>query len=109
MIKDKYKVLTEEAGNFKKFVFEKWSIAIALIVALAAKNLVSSLVENLITPVLSFVITGKGVYQWSYQINDTTVVRYGKFFEELTTFILLMLIVYIASKILNKKKEESNS
>ena len=105
IIKDKYNAIAKEAGSFKQFVFEKWSVAIALVVALAVKNLVTALVENILTPIMAFILRGKSIYEMSYNLTSTSSIKYGQFLQELSTFLLLMLLVFIASKFLNRKVE----
>ncbi len=106
IIKDKYNAIAKEADNFKNFVFEKWSVAIALVVALAVKNLVSSLVETILTPILAFILRGKSIYEMSYNLTAKSSIKYGQFLQEFTTFIILMLLVFVASKFLNSKAVE---
>lgn len=108
-IKEKYDAIAKEASDFKRFVVEKWSVAIALIVALSVKNLVNSLVDNILSPILAFLLRGKSIYEMSYKLADKAFIKYGKFFQEFASFIILMLIVFVASKILNKQIESEKT
>ena len=99
-IKEKYENIAKEATQFKTFVQEKWSIAIALVVALAVKNLVKSLVGNILSPLFIYFLKGKSIYESSYQLTSSAAINYGHFLQEFTIFIILMLLVYLASRLL---------
>lgn len=109
IIKDKYEAIAKEAGSFKRFVFEKWSVGIALVVAMAVKNLVTALVENILTPIFAFVLRGKSIYDMSYQLTATSSIKYGQFLQEFSTFLILMLLVFVASKFIKSKAEAEAS
>lgn len=105
-IKEKYEAISKEALMFREFVQDRWSVGIALVAAFAVKNLVNSLVVNIITPLISYFIGKKSFYDLTFTLSSESVIKYGSFLQELITFMILMFLIYLAAKFLKIKIEK---
>ena len=100
--------------EFKEFISKGnvIDLAVGVIMGSAFTKIVSSLVENIITPVLS-VITGKvNIADLSVKVTDELVIPYGLFLQAIIDFLLIAICVFMLVKSINKarakfeKKEE---
>ena len=93
-------------GEFKDFIKEYAIIgmAIAFLMSSATKELVQSLINDIIMPLLIPVLPGEAWQEASFTLG-TIVIRWGSFLSALINFAVLALIVFlIAKKILKEEK-----
>jgi large conductance mechanosensitive channel len=96
------------ANEFKAFAFKGnlIDLAVAVVIGTAFGKLISSLVANVIMPLLSYATTGMDFSKW--KIGEVTI---GLFLNDLISFLLIALAVFIVVvKVMGwlmKKKEES--
>ncbi|KGR82193.1 large conductance mechanosensitive channel protein MscL [Lysinibacillus odysseyi] len=98
--------------EFKEFIMRGnvLDLAIAVVIGAAFNSIVSSLVENIITPIIG-VLTG-GIdftndFVWKY--GDASV-KFGAFVQSIIDFLIISFSIFIALKVVNtyilrKKKE----
>ena len=94
--------------EFKKFISKGnvIDLAVGVIIGSAFTKIVSSLVENIITPFLS-VITGKvSIADLSVTVTDELVIPYGQFLQAIIDFLLIAICVFAIVKSINKTKEK---
>ena len=94
--------------EFKKFISRGnvMDLAVGVIMGTAFTKIVTSLVENIITPVLS-VITGKvNIAKLSAKITDDLVIPYGQFLQAIIDFLLISISVFAIVKLINKIREK---
>ena len=94
--------------EFKKFISRGnvMDLAVGVIMGTAFTKIVTSLVENIITPVLS-VITGKvNIADLSAKITDELVIPYGQFLQAIIDFLLIAISVFAIVKLINKIREK---
>ena len=92
--------------EFKKFISRGnvMDLAVGVIMGTAFTKIVTSLVENIITPILS-VITGKvNIADLSVAVTDELVIPYGLFLQAIIDFLLIAISVFAIVKLINKAK-----
>ena len=100
---DKLKHSVESQKNgFVKFIKEQGvvGLAVGFILGGASTALFKSLTEDILDPVISiFLGSEEGLANWSITIEGTEIMV-GSFLFTLLDFIVLLLVVYIAVKVL---------
>lgn len=94
MLKDFFKFLKE---------FKVVALAIAFVIGNASTNLVKSLVDNVLMPVISPWVSG-GWQEAVLSIGPISL-RWGAFLSELLNFFFLALIIFIVAKKIIKDEE----
>ena len=94
--------------EFKKFISRGnvVDLAVGVIMGSAFTKIVTSLVENIITPFLS-VITGKvNIADLSVAVTEELVIPYGQFLQAIIDFLLIAISVFAIVKMINKIREK---
>ncbi|MCU0633005.1 MAG: MscL family protein [Methanolinea sp.] len=79
-------------------------LAIAVIIGLAANQLVKSFVDNIIMPFIAILIPG-GDWQTSKLVIGPLVISWGQFVADLIYFVIVAFVVFlIAKKIIGEEK-----
>jgi large conductance mechanosensitive channel len=87
-------------------------LAVAVVIGGAFGKIVSSLVENIITPIIGVLLGGVNFTHWVFQMGDATI-AYGAFIQSIFDFVVIALAIFIAIRLLAKlqkseeKKEEA--
>lgn len=86
-------------------------LAVAVVIGAAFGRIVSSLVENIITPVIGLLMGGVNFSGLSVNVGEA-VIAYGVFLQSVFDFIIVAFAIFIAIKLLSKlqkqkEKEES--
>ena len=112
--------------EFKSFAFRGnvVDMAIGVIIGAAFGKIVTSMVNNIIMPVISLLLpSGKNYADWKFSINRGTEIidgvekakvidiPYGLFLSEIVSFVIVALILFIVIKkflgfVMNIKKAE---
>ncbi len=92
--------------EFKEFIneYKVLGLAIAFIIGIAATNLIQSLVNNIIMPVITPFIPG-GAWEQATLVIGPVVIRWGQFFSALINFIIIALVVFIIAKKVMKEEK----
>lgn len=93
--------------EFKQFAFtgSVMDMAIGVILGGAIKDVVTSLVENIIMPILSGIIfIPKDISHLTLTINGSIVLKYGLFLSNLINFLLLALCIFLCVKAITRVK-----
>jgi large conductance mechanosensitive channel len=97
--------------GFKEFLFKNnvLALAIAVIIGGAVGKVVSSLVADVIMPVISLVLP-KGDWRAAQLILGTApdgktenAIKYGTFFGNVVDFLIIALVIYLITKSLLKE------
>ncbi|MEI6038008.1 MAG: large conductance mechanosensitive channel protein MscL [Planctomycetota bacterium] len=83
--------------EFKNFAFKGnvIDLAVGVIIGGAFGKIVSSMVDNLIMPVVSVVMPGDASYKdWSLQVGEKTI-PYGAFLGDVVSFVILATALFI--------------
>jgi len=111
--------------EFKEFAFKEatFGAAIGIMIGAALKDVINSLVTDILTPPINFLtsgvdftnlyfVLGKGRYESLSTAEEAgaVVIRYGNFLNEFISFlitaIILFVLTYQITKLLSKAKKE---
>lgn len=95
--------------EFKEFISKGnvIDLAVGVIIGKAFSQIVSSLVNDIIMPLIGIVIGGINLTKLTLKLGDATV-NYGVFLQNILDFLIVALCIFIFVKIINKfnrKKE----
>ena len=95
--------------EFKEFISKGnvIDLAVGVIIGGAFSKIVSSLVNDIIMPLIGIVIGGINLTNLTLKLGDATV-SYGVFLQNILDFLIVALCIFIFVKIINKfnrKKE----
>lgn len=92
--------------EFKEFIneYKVLGLAIAFIIGIAGTNLVQSLVNNIIMPVITPFIPG-GAWEQSTLVLGPILIKWGAFLSALINFIIIALVVFIIAKKVMKEEK----
>lgn len=101
-------------NEFKQFVLRGnvMDLAVGVIIGAAFQSIVSSLVEDIITPIIGLA-GGVDFSAWALHITDTVSIRYGAFITAVINFLIMAFVIFLLVKGINKlqtlgvKKEEA--
>lgn len=79
-------------------------LAVAVVIGAAFGKIVSSLVENIITPFIGLLMRGVDFSGLSYTVGDATM-TYGKFIQSIVDFLIVALVIFMVVKAINKAKK----
>ena len=82
--------------GFKAFVLRGnvLDLAVAVVIGAAFTQIVNSLVEDLITPLIAAIVGAPDFSGLTFTINGS-IFRYGDFINALISFILVALVLYV--------------
>ena len=97
-------------NEFKAFIAKGnvLSMAIGIIVGSAFTAIVTSLNQDIITPLLGLIIGKIDFAALSFTVGSATV-AYGKFIQAVITFLITALVLFLLLKVINRfirKQEE---
>lgn len=99
-------------GGFKEFIAKGnvIDLAVGVIIGGAFGKIVSSIVNDILMPLIGIVLGGIDFTSLSVKIGDA-VITYGNFIQNIIDFLIIALCVYIMVSAINKvtnklKKEE---
>ena len=95
--------------EFKDFISKGnvVDLAVGVIIGSAFGKIVTSIVNDVLMPLIGIVIGGHDFSNLSVSIGDATI-RYGAFIQNVIDFFIVALCIFLFVKIINKfnKKEE---
>ena len=104
--------MKKNINEFKKFIARGnvIDLAVGVIIGGAFSSIVTSLVNNILTPILGLVLGGVDFSNLSITFKDTTI-EYGAFIQSIIDFLIIAICIFTIVKIINeiihiKKKEE---
>lgn len=96
-------------NDFKAFALKGnvMDLAVAVVVGAAFGKIVSSLVDNIIMPIVGVFLGGISLGHLTLTIGDA-VVSYGVFIQSIIDFLIIALAIFVVIRGLNhlKKKED---
>lgn len=105
-------------GEFKTFISKGnvMDLAVAFIIGAAFKAIVSSLVNDLIMPVVSLVVGPDGFDNYKYVISEAVyegevlvtaenAIYYGSFIQSIVDFLIIAFVVFLMVKGINKARQ----
>lgn len=99
----------KEFGGFKEFISKGnvIDLAVGVIIGGAFGKIVTSVVNDILMPLIGILIGGVNFTSLNIKIGDA-VINYGSFIQNIIDFLIIALCVYIFVSIVNKiiKKEK---
>lgn len=93
------KVIKKELEEFKKFAFkgDMIKISVGIIIGNSFNSVVKSISDNIIMPIINFLIlqTGNNWRSWEINFASGIVIEMGKFLGSVVDFLLISIILYI--------------
>jgi large conductance mechanosensitive channel len=95
--------------EFKEFALKGnvIDLAVAVVIGGAFGKIVSSLVNDIIMPVIAFLTSGVNFTDMMY-VKGSVTIAYGNFIQSIVDFIIIAFSIFIAIRLITKsrKKEE---
>ncbi len=105
-------MIKKNIEEFKKFIARGnvIELAVGVIIGGAFSSIVTSLVNNILTPILGLVLGGVNFSNLAITFKDTRI-EYGAFIQSIIDFLIVAICIFTLVKIINrlmhiKKKEE---
>lgn len=102
-------IIKDEFGGFKTFISKGNVIdmAVAVIIGGAFGKIVTSIVNDVLMPLIGILIGGVNFSSLSIKVSDA-VINYGAFIQNVVDFLIISLCIYIFISLINKitKKDE---
>ncbi len=100
--------------EFKEFISRGnvLDLAVGVIIGGAFNKIVTSLVDNILMPIIGLIIGGVDFSSLSFKIKDATI-AYGLFIQNIVDFLIVAFTIFMVVKAVNKlmrkkeKKEEA--
>ncbi len=96
-------------NEFKAFAMKGnvIDLAVAVVIGAAFGKIVSSLVENIITPLIGILVGGIDFTSYSF-VFKAAEIKYGMFLQNVFDFVIIAFSIFIAVKALKtlQRKEE---
>lgn len=98
--------MKELMSEFKKFISKGnvLDLAVGVIIGGAFQKIVSSLVNDILMPVLGIITGGHDFTKLTLKVKDATI-NYGMFIQNIFDFIIMAFCIFIIIKIFNKIKD----
>lgn len=93
-------------NEFKEFISKGnvVDMAVGVIIGSAFSKIVSSLVNDILMPLIGLIIGGLDFTSLSIKIKDSEIL-YGSFIQNIVDFLIISLCIFIVIKIMNKFKK----
>ncbi|MDQ0430125.1 large conductance mechanosensitive channel [Planomicrobium stackebrandtii] len=93
--------------DFKKFALKGnvIDLAVAVVIGAAFGKVVTSLVQDIIMPLVGILVGGVSVENWSYTFNDV-VLNYGLFIQSIIDFFIIAFSIFMVIRIFTKLKRK---
>ena len=106
---DHLKSITKEVSDFKKFISRGnvVDMAVGVIVGGAFGKIVSSLVNDILMPIIGVLLGGLNFSDLSIKVGEATV-KYGSFIQTIIDFLIISFSIFMMIQLFEKfkKKEE---
>lgn len=94
--------------EFKAFAMKGnvLDLAVAVVIGAAFGKIVSSLVEDIIMPIVGLLLGGVDFTGFSYQLGEASV-AYGVFIQSIIDFLIVAVAIFMVVKALNKTQKKA--
>ncbi len=107
--KNSLKTLTKEVSEFKTFISRGnvVDMAVGVIIGGAFGKIVSSLVNDILMPLIGVLLGGLDFSSLSIKIGDASL-KYGSFIQTIIDFMIISISIFVMIKLFErfKKKED---
>ena len=80
-------------------------LAVAVVIGAAFGKIVSSLVDNIVTPLVGQLMGGIDFTSYALNVGDASI-TYGKFIQSVFDFVIVAFVIFLVVKAMNKMKEK---
>ncbi len=80
-------------------------LAVAVIIGAAFGKIVTSLVDNILMPLIGLLMGGVDFSALSLQVGEA-VVQYGLFIQSIIDFVIIAFVIFLIVRALNRLKQE---
>jgi len=96
--------------DFKEFAFKGnvLDLAIAVVIGAAFGKIVTSLVENIITPLVGLLFNGVKFTSLSFKYKETEIL-YGNFIQSVFDFLVIAFSIFLFVRLLSKFKRKADA
>lgn len=94
--------------EFKEFISKGnvLDLAVGVIIGGAFQKIVTSLVNDILMPIIGVIIGGHDFTNLSIKFKDATIM-YGNFIQNIFDFLLMAICIFVVIKFFNRLKEET--
>lgn len=91
--------------DFKEFAFQGnvFDLAVAVVIGAAFGKIVSSLVDNVITPIIGMISGGVDFSGLQYPPGEAGIM-YGMFIQSIIDFLIIAFFIFLTIRLLSKFK-----
>jgi large conductance mechanosensitive channel len=102
--------MKEFVAEFKAFAMRGnvVDLAVAVVIGAAFGKIVSSLVENVIMPIIGILVGGVDFTGWALTVGSATI-TYGKFIQSIFDFVIVAFVIFMVVKAMAKLKKEEET
>ncbi|HTP61794.1 MAG TPA: large-conductance mechanosensitive channel protein MscL [Burkholderiales bacterium] len=95
------------AREFREFAIKGnvMDLAVGVIIGAAFGKIVSSLVEDVVMPVIGVLIGGLDFSGLAFKVGSATL-KYGKFLQTCLDFLIIAWAIFLVVKLINRLKRE---
>ncbi len=98
--------------EFKEFALKGnvVDLAVGVIIGAAFGKVVSALVESVLMPPISFLMSGVDVKDWGVNLGTAAkpvLIKYGAFLQSLIDFAIIAFVLFAVIKAMNKMKKSA--
>jgi len=87
-------------------------LAVAVVIGAAFKEIITSLVKDIITPVLSLILGEDGFANYKYVIREANIdagitenaIYYGNFIQSIIDFLIVAFVVFFVIHMISRRK-----
>jgi large conductance mechanosensitive channel len=93
--------------EFKEFAMKGnvMDLAVGVIIGAAFGKIISSMVDNILMPIIGVILQGVNFQDLSIKVGDA-VISYGKFIGATIDFFIIALVLFIIIKTMNRSKKK---
>ena len=94
--------------EFKAFIAKGnvLDLAVAVIIGGAFGAIVTSLVNDIIMPIIGIILGGKDFTTLALNVGDASI-TYGNFIQAIINFLIIAFVIFMIVRTANKTKEEA--
>jgi len=94
--------------EFKEFAVKGnvMDLAVAVIIGGAFGKIVSSLVADIVMPLIGLIIGGINFTSWKWTLRSGVVMNLGVFFQNVFDFIIIALVIFFMVKVIARLKRQ---
>ena len=95
-------------ADFKAFAIKGnfLDMAVGVVVGGAFGKIISSLVDNIIMPLVGVLVGGINFSELAWQVNDDLTLNYGAFIQSLVDFFIIALCIFLVIRLIQKAGEK---